>query len=183
MTSDLRRLRQRQHPPDRHRRRPASRSRSSATTESDFYQWFHFRALGVRGRAVSYEIANAGGSAFPGGWPGYRACWSEDRVTWRRVADTRLCRRRAALHARRPQGDAVWFAYFAPYSMERHNDLVARIAAAAGRDARLARPDARRPRDGLPDARRRPASRSGSTRASIPANRWPNGGWRARSRC
>uniref|UniRef100_UPI003671D41D hypothetical protein n=1 Tax=Paenibacillus abyssi TaxID=1340531 RepID=UPI003671D41D len=31
----------------------------------------------------------------------------------------------------RPAGDLAWFAYFAPYSMERHQDLVARIAQAA----------------------------------------------------
>ena len=28
-----------------------------------------------------------------------------------------------------PQSDAVWFAYFAPYTMERHSDLIARVQA------------------------------------------------------
>ena len=28
----------------------------------------------------------------------------------------------------RGDGDLAWFAYFAPYTMERHHDLVARIA-------------------------------------------------------
>ena len=55
---------------------------------SDFYQWFHFRALAPRGTAATYEIVNAGGSAYPDGWPGYRARWSTDRATWRQVADT-----------------------------------------------------------------------------------------------
>ena len=98
---------------------------------SDFYQWFHFRAAGVRGRAVTYEIANAGGAAFPGGWPGFHACWSEDRETWRRVPDTgyadgvlRFTHTAAA--------DSVWFAYFAPYSHDRHLDLVARIGTRPG---------------------------------------------------
>ncbi len=99
--------------------------------ESDFYQWFHFRALGVRGRAVSYVIANAGGSAFPGGWENYRPCWSEDRVTWRRVADSHYADG-VLRFTHEAKGDAVWFAYFAPYSMERHDDCVARIAARPG---------------------------------------------------
>jgi murein tripeptide amidase MpaA len=99
--------------------------------DSDFYQWFHFRALGVRGRAVTYAIANAGGSAFPGGWEDYHPCWSEDRVTWRRVADSRYADGVLTFtHA--AQGDAVWFAYFAPYSMERHHDLVAQVAEMPG---------------------------------------------------
>jgi len=99
--------------------------------DSDFYQWFHFRALGVRGRRITYEIGNAGRSAYPDGWPGYQACWSEDRVTWRRVADTRYDKGTLRF-THEAQGDAVWFAYFAPYSMERHDDLVARIAGRPG---------------------------------------------------
>jgi murein tripeptide amidase MpaA len=99
--------------------------------QSDFYQWFHFRAVGGRGRAISYEILNAGGSAYPGGWQGYHACWSEDRVTWRRVADTHYADG-VLRFTHTAQGDAVWFAYFAPYSLERHHDLVARIAARPG---------------------------------------------------
>ena len=99
--------------------------------QSDFYQWFHFRALGVRGRAISYEILNAGASAYPGGWPGYRACWSEDRVTWRRVADT-VFKDDVLRFTYKAASDSVWFAYFAPYPLERHHDLVARIAARPG---------------------------------------------------
>ncbi|USI73997.1 M14 family metallopeptidase [Sphingomonas morindae] len=99
--------------------------------QSDFYQWFHFRVLGVRGRRISYEIGNAGGSAYPDGWPGYQACWSEDRVTWRRVPDTRY--EEGVLHfSHVAETDSIWFAYFAPYSLERHLDLVARIGACPG---------------------------------------------------
>jgi murein tripeptide amidase MpaA len=99
--------------------------------DSDFYQWFHFRALGVRGRRIAYEISNAGQSAYPGGWSGYHTCWSEDRVTWRRVADTTYADG-ALRFTHEAAGDTVWFAYFAPYSMERHHDLVARIGARPG---------------------------------------------------
>src|SRR3546814_2359505 len=36
--------------------------------QSDFYQWFYFRVAG--GDAATMRITNAGGSAYPGGWPG-----------------------------------------------------------------------------------------------------------------
>lgn len=98
---------------------------------SDFYQWFHFRATGVGGRPVTYEIVNCAGSAYPGGWPGYRACWSEDRVAWGRVAATDYADG-VLRFTHQASGDAVSFAYFAPYSHERHLDLVARIGARPG---------------------------------------------------
>ena len=97
---------------------------------SDFYQWFHFRLLGAKGRPVELRIVNAGGSAYPLGWPGYAARWSADRETWQcaetSYADGVLTIRHEA------DGDSLWFAYLAPYSMERHHDLVATIAAEPG---------------------------------------------------
>ena len=41
---------------------------------SDFYQWFHFRLAGAGGREVTLRITNCGSSAYPDGWPGYKAC-------------------------------------------------------------------------------------------------------------
>ena len=41
--------------------------------QSDFYQWFHFRLTGAKGREVTMRIVNAGGAAYPGGWTDYRA--------------------------------------------------------------------------------------------------------------
>ncbi len=49
---------------------------------SDFYQWFHFRLMGAKGRTVTLRIVNCGGSAYPGGWPHYKARWSADRDAW-----------------------------------------------------------------------------------------------------
>ena len=49
---------------------------------SDFYQWFHFRLSGAGGREVTLKITNAGGSAYPNGWPDYKACLSIDREDW-----------------------------------------------------------------------------------------------------
>ena len=106
--------------------------------QSDFYQWFHFRVAGAAGREVELRITDLNGSAYPGGWPGYRACVSEDREYWART-DTRFDADAAGgtltiRHA--PASDLAWFAYFAPYSLERHQDLVAAASASEGVDYR-----------------------------------------------
>ena len=98
--------------------------------ESEFYQWFHFRLSGARGIACTLRLMNAGGSAYPGGWTDYRACISTDRVNWTRVPTTFADG--VLTIPLTPSADSVWLAYFAPYSAERHHDLLARIGAAAG---------------------------------------------------
>ena len=106
--------------------------------DCEFFQWFHFRVAGAQGRELELTLTGLTESAYPGGWPGYRAAVSEDRQEWGR-AETAYDRGRdgGALTIRyRPAGDIAWFAYFAPYSMERHHDLVARIAALPGVDHR-----------------------------------------------
>ena len=102
--------------------------------QSDFFQWFHFRVSGSEGRAVELKITGLGASAYPGGWPNYRAAVSEDRQFWGR-ADSSYDKDEAGgtLTVRyTPAGSQAWFAYFAPYSMERHHDLVAGAAMAEG---------------------------------------------------
>lgn len=101
---------------------------------SDFYQWFHFRVANCAGRELVLKITGLEGSAYPGGWPGYRAAVSEDREFWGR-ADSSYDKMEegGTLAIRyRPTGNLAWFAYFAPYSMERHNDLVAAAALSDG---------------------------------------------------
>jgi len=97
-----------------------------ADHRSDFFQWFHFRVAGARGRTLTFRITNAGGAAYAFGWPGYRTRMSHDRIAWRQVdtgyADGVLTWAVAIDH------DLAWFAYFAPYTMERHHALVARAA-------------------------------------------------------
>lgn len=98
--------------------------------ESEFYQWFHFRVANARDRDLELVIANCGGSAYPDGWPGYRARYSVDRITWRQ-ADTDYANGQLTIRLR-VDSDIVWIAYFAPYPIERHHDLVARIARQPG---------------------------------------------------
>ncbi|MGE4429431.1 MAG: M14-type cytosolic carboxypeptidase [Sphingobium sp.] len=91
--------------------------------DSDFYQWFHFRVSGAAGQAVDLVITNCAGAAYPGGWPGYKARISEDREYWWQ-ADTGYAEGQLTIRVE-PDGNALWVAYFAPYSMERHHDMVA----------------------------------------------------------
>ena len=102
--------------------------------DSEFAQWFHFRVAGCAAREVELKITGLESSAYPSGWPGYRACVSEDRMYWGR-ADTSYDKAEhggtlTIRHA--PVGDLAWFAYFAPYSWDQHQDLVADAALAEG---------------------------------------------------
>jgi len=95
---------------------------------SDFYQWFYFRVAGGAGRELTLKITNCAGSAYPNGWPDYKAVMSLDREEWVRVTDTSFANGVLTIKLTPPQ-DVVWIAYFAPYSMERHHDLVTQTAA------------------------------------------------------
>ena len=113
---------------------PQARLSIRRDRDSDFFQWFHFRVSGAAGRELELRLSGLAGSAYPGGWPDYRATVSEDRQSWRRT-DTVWEPERdgGTLTIRhRPAADIAWFAYFAPYSMERHHDLVARMAGHPG---------------------------------------------------
>ena len=98
--------------------------------QSDFYQWFHFRVAGIAGRNVELAIVNCADSAYPDGWPGYSARISDDREDWL-LADTSYADGTLTIRLS-ADTDAVWLAYFAPYSMERHHDLVAWAACQPG---------------------------------------------------
>lgn len=97
---------------------------------SDFYQWFYFRVTGCTGKGLTLTINNAGDSAYPQGWANYQARVSTDREEWYLAdtdfADGKLTIRHSA------EADSLWFAYFAPYTMERHHDLVSEIASREG---------------------------------------------------
>ena len=98
--------------------------------DSEFYQWFYFRVTGAAGRDLELRIVNAAGAAYPLGWENYRACMSYDREEWVRVP-TRYEEGVLTIPVT-PEANSVWFAYFAPYTMERHHDFVAAVAALPG---------------------------------------------------
>ncbi|KUO49348.1 MAG: hypothetical protein APF82_06180 [Sphingomonadales bacterium BRH_c42] len=101
---------------------------------SEFAQWFHFRVACKAGQKLELALTGLNNSAYPSGWPNYQACVSEDREYWAR-AETRFDKEAdggTLTITYTPSGNLAWFAYFAPYSMERHHDLVAEAAASEG---------------------------------------------------
>ncbi len=94
---------------------------------SEFAQWFHFSLQGAANQAITLRFLNAGQSAFPGGWNDYRICASEDRQHWYRI-DTQFDGKVMSVSLT-PGAQLMYFAYFEPYSHERHLDLIASGAA------------------------------------------------------
>lgn len=90
-------------------------------------QWFHFRVSGARGQNLRLRLTNASESSYPKGWENYRACTSADRKNWTRVVTQYLGGE--LIIEDTPASDIVYYAYFAPYSLERHVDLITRCAA------------------------------------------------------
>jgi murein tripeptide amidase MpaA len=91
----------------------------------EFFQWFNFRLEGQIGSQYLLNIVNAGSASYPKGWEDYQAVATYDRQQWFRLPteykDGKLtitvdldC-------------DAIQIAYFAPYSYERHQDLLASV--------------------------------------------------------
>ena len=89
---------------------------------SEFAQWFHFCLQGAAGQAVSLRFLNAGQCAYAKGWVDYRVVASYDRQHWFRIPtqfDGQVLRAEIT-----PATNSVFFAYFEPYSYERHLDLI-----------------------------------------------------------
>ena len=87
-------------------------------------QWFYFRVSGARGLPLVLRLVNAAQASYPDGWSNYQAVASYDRQRWFRVPTRYEGGALIIDHA--PERDAVYYAYFAPYSLERHADLIAR---------------------------------------------------------
>ena len=96
-------------------------------SHADIRQWFYFRLQGAVGRAARIRITNAGQATYPDGWPGYSAVASYDRVSWFRVPTKFDGTEMVIEHA--PLRDSVYYAYFEPYSWERHLALLGRADA------------------------------------------------------
>lgn len=97
---------------------------------SEFLQWFNFRVSEAQGVALALHIDNAGETSYPPGWQDYRAVATYDRQHFFRVPTDYDGERLTIRHT--PTQDVVYYSYFAPYSHERHQDLIARSLAAPG---------------------------------------------------
>ena len=95
-----------------------------ADSHAQFRQWFYFRLQGARGRACRIRFENAGQCTYVDGWRDYRAVASYDRRGWFRVPTSFDGSVLEIAHV--PERDSLWYAYFEPYSWERHLDLLGR---------------------------------------------------------
>jgi len=91
----------------------------------EFFQWFNFRLSGEVGEEYVLNIINAGEASYVEGWEGYQAVASYDRQHWFRLPtsyEEGTLTIVAALEC-----ETIQIAYFAPYSYERHQDLLAAV--------------------------------------------------------
>lgn len=93
-------------------------------SHADIRQWFYFRLQGARDERCILRFLNAGEATYPDGWKNYQAVASYDRKNWFRVPTAYDGSVMMISHT--PQFDSVYYAYFEPYSWERHLDLLAR---------------------------------------------------------
>lgn len=100
-----------------------------ADNAAEFRQWFYFRVHDVADTALTLHFLNAGACTYAEGWHGFQAMASYDRANWFRVPTTYDGRVLSIRH--QPQFDEIYYAYFTPYSYERHLDLIAQASAAA----------------------------------------------------
>ncbi|MFD2366899.1 M14-type cytosolic carboxypeptidase [Pseudoduganella sp. GCM10020061] len=93
-------------------------------SHADIVQWFYFRLQGAQGEPCTIRFLNAGQAAYPKGWEGYQAMASYDRLNWFRVPTSFDGQVMTINHT--PGMDSVYYAYFEPYSWERHLELLDR---------------------------------------------------------
>jgi murein tripeptide amidase MpaA len=98
-------------------------------SHADLLQWFYFRLQGARSEPCTMRFLNAGQAAFPQGWKNYQAVASYDRQNWFRVPSTYDEQVLTVTHT--PERDSVYYAYFEPYSWERHLALLGKVESSA----------------------------------------------------
>jgi murein tripeptide amidase MpaA len=95
-------------------------------SHADIHQWFHFRLQGARGQDCTLRFLNAGQATYPQGFDGYQAVASYDTESWFRVPTSFDGQVMTIQHT--PELDSVYYAYFEPYSWDRHLALLGEVA-------------------------------------------------------
>ncbi len=90
---------------------------------ADHFQWFHFRVQGAIGKSLTMRLMNASEATFSEGWDNYNAVASYDRKTWFRTPSH--YKNGELIIDINVEQNSIYIAYFAPYSYERHLDLLA----------------------------------------------------------
>ena len=91
----------------------------------EFFQWFNFRLSGEIGEQYVLNIVNAGEASYVKGWENYQAVASYDREYWFRLPTTYKDGKLTIVAEL--ECNTIQIAYFAPYSYERHQDLLAAV--------------------------------------------------------
>ena len=91
----------------------------------EFFQWFNFRIDGEVGEQYILNILNAGEASYLEGWDNYQAVASYDRQHWFRLPT--FYKEGKLTIVADMDCETIQIAYFAPYSYERHQDLLAAV--------------------------------------------------------
>ena len=93
-------------------------------SHSDFRQWFHFQVSDAEvGQPHAFELLNCDQTSYVEGWEDYSPCVSYDRESWFRVPAYFDGEKLSFFVT--PEVSRFYVAYFAPYSYERHLNLIA----------------------------------------------------------
>jgi murein tripeptide amidase MpaA len=95
-------------------------------SHADIHQWFHFRLQGARGKDCTIRFMNAGQATYAKGFEDYQVAASYDTEHWFRVPTTFDGQVMTVSHT--PELDSVYYAYFEPYSWDRHLRLLGEVA-------------------------------------------------------
>jgi len=110
---------------------------TEGTDKRKHFQWFYFRASNVKDVSCTYRILNAAEASFAPAYKGYKVAYSynpsAEEPQWLRIKETDY---KVIGEGKAPELtwefksklDTVWFAYFAPFSYERHQQLIASVA-------------------------------------------------------
>jgi len=91
----------------------------------EFFQWFNFKLDGTVGDVHKLNIMDVATSSYPEGWENYQAVASYDRQHWFRLP-TQYKDGNLTINVEL-EYQQIQIAYFAPYSYERHQDLLASV--------------------------------------------------------
>jgi len=91
-------------------------------TNSNFAQWFYFRLSNVKNKLLNISFVDMDRTAYPDGWKDYRICYSNDNCDWLRL-DSKFDGKNLNFEIMSGY-DVLYFAYFEPYSYDRHMQLI-----------------------------------------------------------
>lgn len=91
-------------------------------TNSHFAQWFYFQLNNVKHQELIINLEELDKTAYPGGWENYNVCASYDNQNWFRI-ESQFNNNTLTFNIT-PAANSIYFAYFEPYSYNRHLELI-----------------------------------------------------------